>query len=145
MGDGSPQPRRRRAGAGPRACSIATRRIQACREHSGGRQRLRPARRRVRPGLESTFYLDTTLDAPPRHRPGAPAVHRSVPQAHRPTWHERVEALRLAHARKLLAVTDQPVIGSVAFECGFDDLSHFHRVFKARTGRTPLEYRNRGS
>jgi AraC-like DNA-binding protein len=32
-------------------------------------------------------------------------------------------------------------ITQVAFECGFEDLSHFSRVFKERFGRTPSEYR----
>lgn len=39
-----------------------------------------------------------------------------------------------------LISTDLP-IGELAFECGFEDPSHFIRVFKKKYGITPLQYR----
>jgi AraC-like DNA-binding protein len=39
-----------------------------------------------------------------------------------------------------LTSSDLPV-GEVAFECGFEDPSHFIRVFKKKFGMTPLQYR----
>lgn len=47
---------------------------------------------------------------------------------------------RVERARLLLE-TDEASIQETAFETGFDNLSHFHRVFKAATGVTPLRYR----
>ncbi len=58
------------------------------------------------------------------------------------SWRERVQALRLQHARMLLTETTKPVI-SVAFESGFDDVSNFHRTFKRATGSSPAQYREK--
>ena len=47
---------------------------------------------------------------------------------------------RVEHAANILANTDQSV-SEVAFESGFEDLSHFSRVFKQVTGKSPSEYK----
>lgn len=47
---------------------------------------------------------------------------------------------RLAFAKKLLRETDLPV-NVVAAECGIADNSYFARIFKARMGMTPAQYR----
>ncbi len=46
---------------------------------------------------------------------------------------------RLERARKLI-VTDSLTISQVAFECGFEDVSHFSRSFKEKFGITPSKY-----
>jgi AraC-like DNA-binding protein len=46
------------------------------------------------------------------------------------------EELALAHLRNAAVE-----IGEVAFLLGYSELSAFHRWFKRRTGRTPLEFR----
>jgi AraC-like DNA-binding protein/mannose-6-phosphate isomerase-like protein (cupin superfamily) len=56
------------------------------------------------------------------------------------SWQAYLRDLRLAHAQRLLSSTDRTVL-SIAFESGFDDLAHFHRVFKSQTGKTPLQWR----
>ncbi|TWU07666.1 helix-turn-helix domain-containing protein [Stieleria varia] len=56
------------------------------------------------------------------------------------TWLHRVRRLAIAHAKKLLSDSELPV-ASVAFECGFNDLSTFYRQFKSQTGRSPSRYR----
>lgn len=53
---------------------------------------------------------------------------------------EYVRELRVSRARHLLETTDQP-IGAIALATGFADQSHFTRVFKEKTGRTPSSYR----
>lgn len=50
---------------------------------------------------------------------------------------------RIQAAMWRLRTTDDRVI-EVALQCGFNDLSHFNRLFKAVAGTTPLGYR-RGS
>jgi AraC-like DNA-binding protein/quercetin dioxygenase-like cupin family protein len=60
------------------------------------------------------------------------------------SWLERVHELRLEYAQQLLCKTDKPVI-SVAFECGFDDLSHFHRIFKQIVGCAPSAFREKNT
>jgi AraC-like DNA-binding protein len=50
---------------------------------------------------------------------------------------------RLDRARALLRTAghDRPTVGSVALSVGFKDPSHFSRVFKARYGCSPADYR----
>ncbi len=47
---------------------------------------------------------------------------------------------RLENAEYLLKNSDM-TIHEVAFNCGFQNVSHFNRVFKAHTNLSPLEYR----
>lgn len=49
---------------------------------------------------------------------------------------EKLTALRLDHAAILLRQGGHSIAG-VAFACGFSDLSHFYRVFRARFGAPP--------
>lgn len=48
---------------------------------------------------------------------------------------------KLTLAKQKLLSTDLP-INQVAFECGFEDPSHFIRVFKQKYDHTPLQYRS---
>ncbi|MEP7269698.1 MAG: AraC family transcriptional regulator [Saprospiraceae bacterium] len=56
------------------------------------------------------------------------------------TFTEFVNDFRVTHACKLLSESDLPV-SAICFESGFNNSSHFNRLFKATTGKTPLEYR----
>ena len=56
------------------------------------------------------------------------------------TWHERVTRLRMNHAQHLLATTRRSVT-SIAFECGYDELSSFYRSFRRQMDMTPTEFR----
>lgn len=47
---------------------------------------------------------------------------------------------RVKHAANLL-VNSVKTVTEVAFETGFEDLSHFSRVFKQNTGKNPTEYK----
>ena len=58
------------------------------------------------------------------------------------SWLAFVRRLRIDHARRLLGTTERTVL-SVAFECGFDDLSTFYRAFKRETGESPNRWRDR--
>jgi AraC-like DNA-binding protein len=48
--------------------------------------------------------------------------------------------LRLGAAARLLLETDLP-LSQIGYECGFHNLSHFNRQFKATYGQTPTAYR----
>lgn len=92
---------------------------------------------------ELSFYLQESLDE------AADAVHlsrRRFTELFRAvtgeTWVQRLLRLRLEHARRLLTMTERSVT-AVAFECGFEDLSHFHHSFKRSNACTPLEFRER--
>ena len=59
------------------------------------------------------------------------------------TFSEFVTGQRLARAWRVLADQrfDDRSITSVAFDCGFGDLSYFNRIFRKRFGCTPTEVR----
>lgn len=57
------------------------------------------------------------------------------------TFYDYVNNLRIDHAERLLAETDE-TIDKVAESSGFNSLSTFLRAFKARHKCTPVEYRN---
>ena len=48
--------------------------------------------------------------------------------------------LRIKRAAELLKTTDKSVT-TVALDCGFTNLTHFHRVFTRTHGKSPTEYR----
>lgn len=47
---------------------------------------------------------------------------------------------RLDYAANLLLISDDNIT-QTAFECGFEDISHFSRVFKSKFGVSPSDYR----
>ncbi|MFN3143910.1 MAG: helix-turn-helix domain-containing protein [Paracoccaceae bacterium] len=53
-----------------------------------------------------------------------------------------VNRLRIQHAAMLLAGTDRG-LADVAGDCGFENLSYFHRLFRDQYGTTPRNYRMR--
>ncbi len=57
---------------------------------------------------------------------------------------EEIIQVRLQRARELLAKTDLPLV-EVAERCGFKHQEYLGVVFKARTGKTPAQYRRQVS
>lgn len=55
-----------------------------------------------------------------------------------------VNAKRIIRAKELLIRTDQKIT-DIAEQCGYETVTHFHRVFKALTGVTPHKYRQNQS
>ncbi len=55
-----------------------------------------------------------------------------------------VNKIRIDAALGLLTETEAKII-DIAYHIGFDNLTHFHRIFKNQTGMTPNEYRQRHS
>lgn len=95
--------------------------------------------------LSENFYEATNLDA----AAGALGLsRRRFTQLFREitgtSWLAHVRRLRIDHAKKLLESTDRTVL-SVAFECGFEDLSTFYRAFKRETDESPNKWRQRGA
>lgn len=53
-----------------------------------------------------------------------------------------VNLARLNHAARQLTLSDRK-IADINFECGFESLTHFYKLFRKRFGLTPLKYRSR--
>ncbi|NOX99518.1 MAG: AraC family transcriptional regulator [Verrucomicrobia bacterium] len=91
--------------------------------------------------LHNRFFEDENLDEAARRigvsRRGLTSGFREITGHSRQTW---IRKLRIEHARHLLESTDRS-IDAVAFECGFNDLSHFYRCFKMEAGKSPKNYR----
>ncbi len=56
------------------------------------------------------------------------------------TFIESLNEIRLGHASRLLIDTTQTV-AEVSFNCGFNNLSYFNRIFRKKNGCTPSEFR----
>jgi AraC-like DNA-binding protein/ligand-binding sensor protein len=56
------------------------------------------------------------------------------------TFREYVSHWRIVHAQNLLHETDR-AITDIAFDCGFQSLSQFNRVFRAALGKSPRQVR----
>lgn len=58
------------------------------------------------------------------------------------TLTETVIKARLQYAGQQLIMTNSS-IKSICYDCGFDSVSYFYRIFKKYTGHTPVEYRKK--
>ncbi|MBD3239736.1 MAG: helix-turn-helix domain-containing protein [Chitinivibrionales bacterium] len=67
-------------------------------------------------------------------------VSRVVHQATGMTPTQLVNTVRLTRAAHLLSMTEDSIT-RIALECGFSNLGHFYRQFKAQYGTTPRKYR----
>jgi len=57
------------------------------------------------------------------------------------TWADYLAELRLEYAQTLLRSTPRSIV-SIAFECGYEELSSFYRAFKKATGHSPGDWRS---
>lgn len=54
-----------------------------------------------------------------------------------------ITSKRVRYARQLLD-TSELAVSEIAYACGFENLSYFHRCFKSATGQSPRAYRSQG-
>jgi AraC family L-rhamnose operon regulatory protein RhaS len=91
--------------------------------------------------LERHFYKNETVDQVAA-RLGM--SRRSFTELFRAStgssWLPYVRNLRLEHSRRLLRESNRTVL-SIAFECGFEDVSAFYRAFKTASGTSPDQWR----
>ncbi len=69
------------------------------------------------------------------------SFHRHFHAATGQTPLEYLLRQRVARAKEALAANPSRRIDEIAAECGFDDSNYFSRVFRARTGVAPREFR----
>ena len=70
-----------------------------------------------------------------------PAFCRYIKKSTRKTFTKIVNEYRVVHATKLLAETNKSIT-DISFECGFNNFSHFNKVFKEFTGKSASSYRS---
>ncbi|MCF3650243.1 AraC family transcriptional regulator [Synoicihabitans lomoniglobus] len=94
----------------------------------------------IRGEMEETFFEGWTID---RAAEWVGLSRRQFTQRFREltgvTFVEFLNRLRLAHAERLMRSGQYSVIGA-AFSSGFEDLSHFYRLFRGRHGKPPREW-----
>ncbi|RDC61468.1 AraC family transcriptional regulator [Adhaeribacter pallidiroseus] len=56
------------------------------------------------------------------------------------TFIESLNQIRLGHASRMLIDTTQ-TIAEISYNCGFNNLSYFNRIFRKKNGCTPKEFR----
>ncbi len=69
-----------------------------------------------------------------------PHVSRTMRAHLGQTPSDYINAIRMNHAARAL-VTDTEPLAEIAESCGISNLSHFHKLFRARFKITPLKYR----
>lgn len=70
-----------------------------------------------------------------------PAFCRYFKKATGKTFTQVVNEYRVVHATKLLSENTQMSIADVCFDCGFNNFSHFNKVFNEITGKSASQYR----
>ena len=70
-----------------------------------------------------------------------PAFCRYFKKSTGKTFTEFVNEIRVVHATKLLSESTSSIT-DICFESGFNNFSHFSKLFKNKTGKSPLKYRN---
>lgn len=71
-----------------------------------------------------------------------PAFCRYFKKATGKTFTKLVNEFRVVHATKLLSES-QMTITDICFECGFNNFSHFNKLFNEFTGKSASAYRNK--
>lgn len=70
-----------------------------------------------------------------------PAFCRYFKKATGKTFTKLVNEYRVVHATKLLSESTSSIT-DICFECGFNNFSHFNKLFKEFTGKSASKYRN---
>ncbi|MBQ1204142.1 MAG: helix-turn-helix transcriptional regulator [Loktanella sp.] len=71
-----------------------------------------------------------------------PHVSRSMRKFFGVTPSDYINKIRMDHAARAL-ITDAEPVGQIAADCGIPNMSHFHKLFRAAYGDTPLQYRQK--
>lgn len=112
-------------------------RTAAMADPTGSRARVRRAAEELRHGFYEAWSLD---EAARRAGLARRRFSQLFVELHGRTWWEALQAARLDHAEVLLRDFRRSV-ATVAFECGYGDLSGFYRAWKSRWSASPRVWR----
>jgi AraC-like DNA-binding protein len=88
-----------------------------------------------------TFNLSLTEFAKIAHRSIA-TFKREFKENYHTTPGKWLTQKRLQHAQLLLN-TSKKNVNEIAYDSGFENVTHFSRIFKEKFGFSPLQYRNK--
>lgn len=71
-----------------------------------------------------------------------PHVSRSMRKFFDLTPSDYINRIRMEYAARALTTDAEPV-SQIAADCGIPNMSHFHKLFRASYGETPLQYRQK--
>lgn len=92
--------------------------------------------------INQNFQKQIALDEIANHVSiTVPAFCRYFKKITGKTFTKIVNEYRVTHATKLLAETTKSIT-EICFECGFNNFSHFNKVFKMQTGKSASNYRS---
>jgi len=96
----------------------------------------------IREIMETNFSFNMNLEEFARlSRRSLSTFHRDFKKEFKTSPSKWLTQRRLEYAKLLLETTDK-TINEIVFESGFENSSHFIRIFKARYGKTPLKFRH---
>ncbi|SRR5215203_708382 len=97
----------------------------------------------IREIMEANYAYNLTLEAYARlTNRSISSFKRDFQSLYQTTPGRWVIDKKLEHAKRLLMQSDD-TISNVAFDSGFENTAHFSRLFKQKTGITPMEFRKR--
>ena len=92
----------------------------------------------VNENFQSHISLDEIAD---KVSMTVPAFCRYFKKVTGKTFTKLVPASRVVHATKLLSESDMNIT-DISYECGFNNFSHFNKLFKEVTGKSASKYRS---
>lgn len=105
------------------------------------RERVEAVVREVEESFPEPWSLDAAAARAGLSRRRFSGLHREL---FGESFLEKLTTLRLSHSAWLLKKGEATVTGAM-FASGFNDLSHFYRVFRARYGRPPASWKEDGT
>lgn len=93
--------------------------------------------------MESNYMFNLTIDEYARIAGRSTAsFKREFQEYYKTSPGKWLTAKRLEHA-KMLITASRKSIGEIVYDSGFENISHFSRIFKQNYGETPLQFRNK--
>ena len=90
--------------------------------------------------LEKNYRTCTLVEAAQAFNRKPDSLSRMLKRETGQTFNQLLQAQRIAAAKTLLAAGDLPVTG-VAKQVGYENMTHFYRIFTKATGISPAAYR----
>lgn len=90
--------------------------------------------------IEENFKDASLYELAEKLRQSHYGLSKTIKKATSHTFKELLQERRLIKAKELLEATDMTMT-SIAEQVGYDNISYFYRIFKAKYGKTPKEFK----